>query len=66
METLNALAHAEADAWKALEKGDFMLFGYWASMWLKLNQQSGLNMPSPFYPIVELGRLMVTYKTGGK
>jgi hypothetical protein len=54
------------DAWKAPERGDFMLFGYWASMWLKLNKESGLENPSPFDPVVELAHQIHHYKTGGK
>ena len=60
------LARLEMDAWKAPERGDFMLFGYWASMWLKLNKESGLENPSPFDPVVELAHQIHHYKTGGK
>ena len=47
---------AEAEAWNALSRYKFQMFGYWASIWVHLNRISGLHSPDPFGELVGLAR----------
>ena len=40
----------------------FMNFGYWAAVWIHLNQLSGKKTPSPFKDFVDLARQKMTYE----
>jgi len=40
----------------------FMNFGYWAAVWIHLNQLSGKKDPSPFKDFVDLARRNMTYE----
>ncbi|MCK5316909.1 MAG: hypothetical protein KAJ55_03295 [Anaerolineales bacterium] len=40
----------------------FMNFGYWAAVWIHLNQLSGKKDPSPFKDFVDLARQKMTYE----
>jgi hypothetical protein len=40
----------------------FMNFGYWAAVWIHLNQLSGKKTPSPFKDFVDLARRNMTYE----
>ena len=48
------LAQAEAKAWQSLARYKFMMFGYWAAIWVHLNRIGNFNHPNPFLPLVEL------------
>ncbi len=51
---------AEAKAWKALAGYKFMMFGYWAAVWVHLNtvcsRSGGARHPSPFTALVKFAR----------
>ena len=47
---------AEEKAIKALAGYKFMMFGYWAAIWVHLNQVGQFNRPSPFAEYVKLAR----------
>ena len=49
-----ALNEAEAKAWAALANYKFMMFGYWAAIWVHLNKLGEFKRPNPFHPLVEL------------
>lgn len=49
-------AEAEAKALDAMGRYKFAMFGYWAGIWVHLNQIIGDNQPSPFKHIVEAAR----------
>ena len=51
------LDEAEAKAWDSLARYKFMMFGYWASIWVHLNRAGGFNRPNPFTGIVRLAKL---------
>lgn len=42
-----------------LDRYKFMNFGYWAAIWIHLNQLSGMKSPNPFKPFVDLARTMM-------
>ena len=48
----DAIYEAEAKAWDALSRYKFMMFGYWAAIWVHLNKISGLKRPNPFKKLV--------------
>lgn len=48
----DALMEAETKAWEALSGYKFMMFGYWAAIWVHLNKLSGLKLPNPFKKLV--------------
>jgi len=47
-----ALDEADRKAWEALARYKFMMFGYWAAIWVHLNKISGQNRQNPWMPIV--------------
>jgi hypothetical protein len=47
---------AEQNAWNALAKYKFMMFGYWAAIWIHLNRVTDQNRPNPFRSLVKLAR----------
>jgi len=54
-------AHLEGAERKALDnlsRYKFMMFGYWAAIWVHLNRISGLNKPNPFVELVKKARQM--------
>ena len=51
-----AMAEAEAKAWDSLARYKFMMFGYWAAIWVHLNQLSGLRRPNPWRDLVSAAR----------
>jgi hypothetical protein len=53
------LNEAEAKAWRSLASYKFMMFGYWAAIWVHLNRIGEFNRPNPFKPLVELASDMV-------
>ena len=48
------LCEAEAKAGRSLASYKFMMFGYWAAIWVHLNKLGEFNRPNPFHPLVEL------------
>ena len=48
------LYKAETKAWESLARYKFMMFGYWAAIWVHLNKIGNFNRPNPFRPLVEL------------
>jgi len=55
------LAEAERKAHRNLAIYKFMNFGYWAAVWVHLNQVGRFNKPNPFSDYVKLAR-----KKGGE
>jgi len=50
------LAEAERKAHSNLAIYKFMNFGYWAAIWVHLNQVGQFNKPNPFSDYVKLAR----------
>jgi hypothetical protein len=50
------LREAETKAIESLARYKFMMFGYWAAVWVHLNRMSGLKQPSPFKALVGAAR----------
>lgn len=50
------LGHAEREAWNALGRYKFQMFGYWAAIWVHLNRIGGFKRPNPFRAAVELAK----------
>ncbi len=48
------LYQAETKAWESLARYKFMMFGYWAAIWVHLNKIGNFNRPNPFRPLVKL------------
>ena len=53
------LCEAEAKAWRSLASYKFMMFGYWAAIWVHLNRIGEFNHPNPFKPLVDLAQNIV-------
>ena len=53
---LRELDAAQEKATEALKRYKFLMFGYWAAWWVKLNRLAGAKRPNPFKPIVLLAR----------
>jgi hypothetical protein len=50
------LAEAEAKGWDSLARYKFMMFGYWAGVWVHLNRVGGFKQPNPWRGLVGLAR----------
>lgn len=50
------LDEAEAKAWDSLGKYKFMMFGYWAGVWVHLNRVGAYKRPNPWLELVKLAR----------
>ncbi len=50
---------AERKAIDALSRYKFMMFGYWAGIWVHLNRIEGRKRPSPFTRLVKTAQLML-------
>lgn len=50
------LSEAEAKAWDALARYKFVMFGYWAAIWVHLNHVGRFKRPNPFRGLVALAR----------
>lgn len=55
-EVLAKMDHAEREAWNAMARYKYWMFGYWAGEWVKLKNLAGLNPSSPFAELVKLAR----------
>lgn len=54
---LEDLKDAEEKAWDSLARYKFMMFGYWAGIWVHLNRCGGFKAPSPWTHLVALARM---------
>ena len=52
----NDLKEAEQKAWESLAKYKFMMFGYWAGVWVHLNRVGKFNRPNPWKHLVKLAK----------
>lgn len=50
------LKEAERKAWDALARYKFVMFGYWAAIWVHLNRVGGCKAQNPFKAAVQLAR----------
>lgn len=50
------LEEAEEKAWKSLAGYKFVMFGYWAGIWVHINRIHGLRRPNPFKGLVGVAR----------
>jgi len=55
----DATYEAEAEAWKALAKYKFWMFGYYAARWVTLNRLSGDRRPNPFKKLVGMAKTIM-------
>lgn len=46
--------NAEKQAWKALARYKFQMFGYWAGIWVHLNKIEGKKRRNPWTVLVNL------------
>lgn len=53
---LAELDHAESEAWNALARYKFQMFGYWAAIWVHLNRLTGERRPNPWKGLVHAAR----------
>jgi len=51
------LNEAERKAWDSLARYKFMMFGYWAAMWVHLNKVGGFHRNNPFAALVMSARV---------
>jgi hypothetical protein len=50
------MIEAEKKAIDSLARYKFVMFGYWAGVWVHLNRLSGALRPSPFTSLVKLAK----------
>ena len=50
------LDEAERKALDALRRYKFLMFGYWAAIWVHKNREAPKQRGNPFAPIVRLAR----------
>lgn len=50
------LNEAERQAWNALARYKFQMFGYWAAIWVHLNRIGGFKRKNPFSQLVKQAR----------
>ena len=55
-ELLQDLDAAEAKAWDSLAKYKFMMFGYWAAIWVHQNRVGGFKRANPWTALVRDAR----------
>lgn len=48
--------HAEKKAWLSLSKYKFMMFGYWAAIWVHYNKECTLKNNNPFSHLVKFAK----------
>ena len=58
------LNDAEHNAWTALARYKFVLFGYWCGTWGHLNRISGARRANPWTGLVRLARERQSHATG--
>lgn len=47
---------AERKAWESLARYKFMMFGYWAAVWVHFNRAGRFREPNPFALVVKAAR----------
>lgn len=50
------LDEAERKAWDALSRYKFMMYGYWAGVWVHLNRINEFGRPNPWRELVLAAR----------
>ncbi len=50
------LDEAEQKAWESLSKYKFMMFGYWAAIWVHLNKILVGHRENPFRELVKMAK----------
>lgn len=50
------LDDAARQAWTSLSRYKFLLFGYWAGVWVHLNRLDGGKRPNPWGDLVKIAR----------
>lgn len=50
------LQEAETKAWDSLARYKFLMFGYWAAIWVHLNRAGKFSRPNPFLQLVRAAR----------
>ena len=50
------LLDVEHKAWDSLSRYKFQMFGYWAAIWVHLNQIGGFQQPNPWKNLVHIAR----------
>ena len=58
------IAEAEHQAWTALTRYKFLLFGYWAGMWIHLNRIDGNRRAYPWRQLVQQARAHQAAQSG--
>ncbi len=53
------LDEAEAKAWESLAKYKFMMFGYWAAIWVHQNRVGRFRRPNPWQSLVRQARMQI-------
>lgn len=53
---LEELDRAEREAWNALSRYKFQMFGYWAAIWVHLNRISKARRKNPWSVLVKTAR----------
>lgn len=53
---LAELQEAEHKAWDSLGRYKFMMFGYWAGVWVHLNRLQDKPSPNPFGKLVKAAK----------
>jgi hypothetical protein len=57
---------AEEKAWDALARYKFVMFGYWAGVWVHLNHVADKKRPNPFTSLVKASREHISRETYGE
>jgi len=57
---------AERKAWDSLGRYKFLMFGYWAAIWVHLNHLIEDRAENPFRDLVKAARIAAAYKLGRK
>ena len=52
------LDEAERKAWDSLSRYKFVMFGYWAGVWVHLNRISEIYHPNPWRGLVKHARVV--------
>lgn len=53
---LAELEEAELKAWHSLARYKFVMFGYWAGVWVHFNRIGGFNRPNPWLELVKIAK----------
>ncbi len=49
---------ARVKALDALSRYKFQMFGYWAAIWVHMNQIAAVKQPSPFSSLVQQAKIL--------